>query len=118
MLEQEIKEFLLSKGVSDVGFACIDNADTGELRYCVSIAVRLSDAIIDEITDKPTPTYFNHYRTVNAFIDRSLLELGLFLNGKGYNYAVMVEPDACTGCASCGIICPDRCIVVYRQKVE
>ena len=49
MLEQEIKEFLLSKGVSDVGFAAIDNADTGELKYCVSIVVRLSDAIIDEI---------------------------------------------------------------------
>lgn len=97
MLEQEIKEFLLSKGVSDVGFACIDNADTGELRYCVSIAVRLSDAIIDEITDKPTPTYFNHYRTVNAFIDRALLELGLFLNGKGYNYITVAASQSMPG---------------------
>ena len=86
MLENEIKEFLFSKGVSDVGFSCIDNSDTGDLKYAVSIVVRLSDAIIDEIDGAPTPTYFNHYRTVNAFIDRTLLDLGLFLQGRGYRY--------------------------------
>lgn len=61
MLENEIKEFLFSKGVSDVGFSYIDNADTGDLKYAVSIVIRLSDAIIDEIDGAPTPTYFNHY---------------------------------------------------------
>ena len=71
MFEQELKSFLLSKGVSDVGFACIDNSDTGDLKYAVSIVVRLSDAIIDEIDGAPTPTYFNHYRSVNAFIVRT-----------------------------------------------
>ena len=86
MLENEIKEFLFSKGVSDVGFSYIDNSDTGDLKYAVSIVVRLSDAIIDEIDGAPTPTYFNHYRTVNAFIDRTLLDLGMFLQGKGYRY--------------------------------
>ncbi len=86
MLEDKIKDFLFSKGVSDVGFAYIDNADTGDLKYCVSIVIRLSDAIIDEITDSPTPTYFNHYRSVNAFIDRTLLDLGLFLQSQGYKY--------------------------------
>ena len=40
------------------------------------------------------------------------------VNGKGYQYVVMAQPDACTGCASCGMICPDSCIVVYRQKFE
>ena len=50
MIEKELREFLLSKGVSDVGFSYIDNADTGELKYAVSIVVRLSDAIVDEIT--------------------------------------------------------------------
>ena len=86
MLEQELREFLLNKGVTDVGFSEIDNADTGELKYAVSIVVKLSDAIIDEIDSAPTPTYFNHYRTVNAFIDRCLLEAGLFLQSKGYKY--------------------------------
>ncbi len=86
MLENEIREFLFSKGVSDVGFAYIDNADTGDLKYAISIVIRLSDAIIDEITDAPTPTYFNHYRSVNAFIDRTLLDVGLFLQSRGYKY--------------------------------
>lgn len=47
-----------------------------------------------------------------------VLNLSSNVNGKGYRYAEMANKDACTGCASCGIICPDSCIVVYRQKVE
>ena len=86
MLEKELREFLLSKGVSDVGYSYITDSDTGELKYAVSIVIRLSDAIIDEISDEPTATYFNHYRTVNAFIDRCLLDAGLFLQERGYKY--------------------------------
>ncbi len=97
MLEQEIRSFLLSKGVSDVGFARIDNSDTGELKNAISIVVRLSDAIIDEIDGAPTPTYFNHYRTVNAFIDRMLLETGLFLQSKGYNYITVAASQSMPG---------------------
>ena len=97
MIEQELKEFLLSKGVSDVGFSCIDNSDTGELKYAVSIVVRLSDAIVDEIKDEPTPTYFNHYRTVNAFIDRALLDAGLFLQSKGYKYITVAASQSMPG---------------------
>lgn len=97
MLEQELKEFLLSKGVSDVGYSYIEDSDTGELKYAVSIAVRLSDAIIDEITDQPTATYFNHYRTVNAFIDRCLLEAGMFLQSKGYRYITVAASQSMPG---------------------
>ena len=97
MLEQEIRSFLLSKGVSDVGFARIDNSDTGELKNAISIVVRLSDAIIDEIDGAPTPTYFNHYRTVNAFIDRMLLETGLFLQSNGYNYITVAASQSMPG---------------------
>ncbi len=87
MLENELRELLLSKGVCDVGFSYIDDSDTGDLKYAISIVVRLSDAIIDEISENgPTPTYFNHYRSVNAFIDRTLLDAGLFLQSKGYKY--------------------------------
>ncbi len=97
MLEREIKEFLLSRGVADVGFAYIDNSDTGENKYCISIVVSLSDAIVEEITDRPTPTYFHHYRTVNAFIDRVLLETGLFLQEKGYTYITVGASQSMPG---------------------
>jgi len=94
MLEQELREFLLNKGVTDIGFAEIDNADTGDLKYAVSIVVKLSDAIVDEIEEAPTPTYFNHYRTVNAFIDRCLLEAGLFLQSKGCKYITVAASQS------------------------
>lgn len=97
MLEQELKELLLSKGVTDVGFAEVEDSDTGELKYAVSIVVKLSDAIVDEIDGAPTPTYFNHYRTVNAFIDRCLLEAGLFLQSKGYKYITVAASQSMPG---------------------
>lgn len=96
MLEKEIKNFLIQKGVSDVGFCRIGDNDTG-LYYAVSIVIRLSDAIVDEIEDSPTPTYFNHYRTVNAFIDRCLLETGLFLQSKGYKYVTVAASQSMPG---------------------
>ncbi len=94
LLRSELKDFLFSKGVSDVGFAYLGNADSGELQNAVSIVVKLSDAIIDEIEYSPTPTYFNHYRTVNAFIDRCLLETGMFLERKGYKYITVAASQS------------------------
>lgn len=48
----------------------------------------------------------------------NVLALSVEVNGKGYRMCMMAHPNACTGCASCGIICPDSCITVYRQKFE
>ena len=47
-----------------------------------------------------------------------VLALAVEVNSKGYPVAQMARPDACTGCASCAVICPDSCITVYRQKFE
>ena len=96
-IQKELKELLLSKGVSDVGFSYLGNANSGELQNGISVVVKLSDAIIDEIDVEPTPTYFNHYRTVNAFIDRCLLEAGLFLESKGYKYITVAASQSMPG---------------------
>lgn len=40
------------------------------------------------------------------------------VNGKGYHYAYMENPDACTGCTNCAIVCPDGVISVYKIKVD
>lgn len=81
--QRELESFLRARGVADVGFCAVEGES---LPYAVSIVVRLSQAVVAEITDEPTHTYFSHYRTVNAFIDRTLLEAGFFLQSRGYRY--------------------------------
>lgn len=92
-IQEELRQYLISQGASDVGFAKIDDSDCS-LGYAVSIVVRLSQAIVDEITDKPTHTYFNHYRTVNALIDQLLLKAGLFLQSRGYRYITVAASQS------------------------
>lgn len=38
------------------------------------------------------------------------------VNAKGYHFATMANPEACTGCTNCATVCPDSCITVYRVK--
>ena len=94
-IQTEIKDLLVSLGVSDVGF-CHMQADDGigGLENAVSIVVHLSDAILDEVVDKPTHTYFNHYRSVNAFIDHCLLRVGLLLDRYGYKYITVASSQS------------------------
>ena len=84
--QEKLKEFVISLGVSDVGFTNIDEFDNEKFKYAISIVVRMSKDVFEEINTEPTHTYFHHYRTVNAFIDNSLLKIGLFLQKNGYSY--------------------------------
>ena len=90
-ITQELKDYLLENGASDVGFFTCDD---GPMKYGVSVVVRLSSAIVSEIEDAPTETYFNHYRQVNAYIDRLLLQAGLFLQKKGYKYITVAASQS------------------------
>lgn len=92
--QDELKDYLLSQGASDVGFCRIDDGDFGECRYGISIVVRLSESIVDEIDAEPTHTYFNHYRSVNAFIDSLLLKAGLYLQKNGYRYITVAASQS------------------------
>ncbi len=93
-IAKELKDYLMEEGASDVGFCKIEDGDFGNCKFAVSIVVRLSDAIVDEIAAQPTHTYFNHYRSVNAFIDSLLLKCGLFLQKKGYNYITVAASQS------------------------
>ena len=93
-LQQELRDYLLGEGAGDVGFCRVDDGDFGDCVYAVSIAVPLSDAIVDEIDGEPTHTYFNHYRSVNAFIDGLLLKAGLFLQRSGYRYITVAASQS------------------------
>ena len=39
------------------------------------------------------------------------------VNDKGYHFVYTKNPEACTGCASCGWICLDGCLTIYRMKI-
>ena len=48
---------------------------------------------------------------------KDVILLAKQVNDHGYPYVEVAHPDDCIGCASCGIVCPDGCITVYRTKV-
>ncbi|MBE9491419.1 MAG: ferredoxin family protein [Bacteroidetes bacterium] len=47
-----------------------------------------------------------------------VIDMSTEVNGKGYYYAYMANPDVCTGCSNCAIVCPDGIITVYRKKLD
>lgn len=105
--QNEIRMFLLREGASEVGFTHLDDdarklllseyQTVGEMKYAVSIAVKLSDAVIDTITDKPTHAYFHHYRTVNALLDRLALRTGQYIEERGFRYLPVAASQSING---------------------
>jgi len=82
-MENKLKDW----GASFVGYSKVDDKLSGnlvELPYAVTVGVRLSDFIINEITNKPTYTYFHHYRSVNTLIDQITLKGMLAIQEMGY----------------------------------
>ncbi len=50
----------------------------------IAFGVRLPDAAIDEIENRPTPLYFHLYRQANFALDRAAFHLALRLQRAGY----------------------------------
>jgi epoxyqueuosine reductase len=92
-MHEEFRSAVLSFGASDCAVARVFDAPSG-LPFAVSIAVRLSDAIVDEIDGKPTYTYFNHYRSVNFLIDQILLRSGMWLQERGARYLTVAASQS------------------------
>ncbi len=83
----ELTQRLLHEGASEIGYSKITPPpEYAALPYAISIVLHLSNAVIDTIHDAPTHTYFHHYRTVNAYLDRLSLLAGLFLEKHGGHY--------------------------------
>lgn len=83
-----LTEYLKSQGAALVGFGDLSGLTPKEcegLDTGISIAVRLTDAVIDGIEGAPTHSYYHHYRTVNFRIDQILLSGVMKLNEWGFN---------------------------------
>lgn len=89
MSQEKISKLLESLGVSKHGYGDLKGLVPNqykELTTGVSIAIRLSDVVMNEISDEaPTHTYFHHYRSVNAFIDHVTLRVVMLLQSLGYH---------------------------------
>ncbi len=83
----ELKEQLLQTIIEEGAFeaACFEDRFK-EFHNGISFCVKLSSAVLSEITDRPTYAYFHHYRAVNALIDRIALKAGILLEKNGYRY--------------------------------
>ncbi|MGD8505943.1 MAG: 4Fe-4S double cluster binding domain-containing protein [Candidatus Bathyarchaeota archaeon] len=96
---KRLKAFVTNLGADLVGIADLslyrDQYEFSEhlLRkfpYAVSIAMRLSNAVVDGITaEDPTEAYVHHYRTVNIMLDNVALRAANFCQTEGY-YALPV----------------------------
>ncbi len=86
--QEELLQLLTGLGASFIGFSDVSGKTAcsfKSLHYAATIGLRLSDSIIDEITDKPTFTYFHHYRTVNAMLDQIALRGTMFIQQCGFD---------------------------------
>lgn len=104
---EKFKERLIYEGLCEVGFSCVKNdvpEDLAQYRYAVTLMFRLSDAIVDQIDGAPTYAYFQHYRAVNALLDRCSLIACEMLRREGArafpiaaSQSVHDRPDKYTG---------------------
>ncbi len=84
----ELKNKLIDFGATFVGFSDVEGKLPNELKalkYAITVGIRLSDAIINQIDHKPTFTYFHHYKTVNTLLDQLALKGLLYIQEKGFN---------------------------------
>lgn len=86
-MNEEILTKTALEEVTAVGFCALTSSPVeGQpaLRYAVSLMLKLSDAVLKTIADKPTPMYFQHYRTANAVLDAAAFRIGAKIESLGY----------------------------------
>ena len=70
-IQLKIKNELLGKGASLVGFADLTDLPADirhSMKYAISIAMALNPSIVSDIKPGPTKEYYFHYKKVNALL--------------------------------------------------
>ena len=49
---------------------------------------------------------------------KKILEIGKYVNSKGYYVCRQFDADRCTACGFCAVVCPDAAITVYKDSPE
>ena len=106
-LQEQLRELAFSEGAALVGFCRLSDPPVKELKdltYAVSIAVKLSDAVLKTIDKAPSFAYFQHYRTANTLLDGIAFRLAYLIESNGF-LALPVAASQSLGSANpyCGI---------------
>jgi len=91
---RKLEQFTRDRGATVFGVANLErlrkNAPEFEyqpvpknMQRAVVIGMRLQDAVVDELVDRPTPLYFHMYRQANYALDRVAFELTLQIQNQG-----------------------------------
>jgi len=57
---------------------------TDRLPFAISVGYHLSDAILEEVENQPTPLYFHHYQRINILLDTIGLRVTSSVQDLGY----------------------------------
>lgn len=91
-LHSSLKEFCLNEGITLFGVADVREIRSTfrlpdikeKLDYAISLGVRLSQTVLDEIEDGPTLLYAWHYRQANILLDRVAFRVAGLIQERGY----------------------------------
>lgn len=87
-LQDKIKKKLLELGADLVGFSKLNASpipNQENLIYAITICLKLPDAVLKTIEDKPTMEYFHEYRSANSILDTITFKGARFIESLGYN---------------------------------
>ena len=87
-LQEQLKCLALELGADLVGFCDLLHSPIAELpnlHYAVSLAVKLSDAVLKTIDGAPSFVYFQHYRTANTLLDNVAFRLSRKIENAGFS---------------------------------
>jgi NAD-dependent dihydropyrimidine dehydrogenase PreA subunit len=79
--------------------------------------IKGSETVQKERLRKELGIMYRRSTLLRNAIGSIVISMSVEVNHKGYHYSYMSNPEACTGCIACALVCPDRVIDVYRVKV-
>lgn len=113
--QRELEQFALEQGAAlvgacDLGISPVKGQEG--LRYAFSIAVKLSDAVLQSIEGAPSYMYFQHYRTANALLDCVAFRLANKIEEMGYHaFPVAASQSLGKNNPYCGVV-PHKTVAV------
>ncbi|MBU1913350.1 MAG: hypothetical protein KKB22_07450 [Candidatus Omnitrophica bacterium] len=91
--KDELRKFTKDLGIALFGVAYVkpikkeflfSDETLKDLDYTISLGLRLSDGILEDVTSFPTKIYFHHYRQANAILDQIAFKVSNFIQDKDY----------------------------------